>query len=1052
MNIVEQKLLDHAPLAVFWTREDGSFAYVNKTACSSLGYTREELLQLSIFDVDPDVTPEFWKAHWLDVPETGIVTLERLHRRRDGSRISVEVQVQHISVSDEFVHVSFVRDLTDENKVAAQRESHLSYLDALFNKSPVPQLIIDPDNGRIVEANPAASTFYKYPSENLCKMQIQQINLMGEERIKEEIERARKRKRNFFRFRHADAENGIHDVQVFSVPILRDGRQMLHSTVLDVTALVRSRSELQHQQALLKRLPIGVYQATLGGEGIFLQANPALRKILDLPDGHKVVGRRVADFYADPEERAKLSDRILEAGQVIRDVRRARTESGRLIWIAITSRATRLRDGDVVLEGAIEDVTELREAEFELDRAAARAINALDAAPIPMMLYTADGRVEAVNRVWCDITGYSPEQLKTLDDWTQLAYGSDAGAILNEIRNMIRAGQRVSEGDFRVRCADGEIRIWAFYSGPLEFDGETASLVLSTAMDVTEQRRHERRMRQSDAIVQSAHEGITITDADRNIERVNAAFTRITGYTESEVRGRNPRILSSGRQDSAFYEQMWSQINRLGYWQGEVWNRRKSGEIYPEWLSITEIRDSEKQTVNYVGVFHDLTELKQSQAERDHLQRFDSLTSLPNQRLLLEKLAERLAGVRKDCGQIVVIVCGLDRFRIINESFSYIEGDRILKTIAERLRQVQDQHVELARPGSDHFAFVIGSGASNTRTLDLVDRIAALLSKPVKTAEGQDLNIQCSVGIARFPDDGESPEELLRNAETAMFHAKRTRRGSHIFFSSEQTEGGQEKLEIETRIRRAIDEHAFEFHFQPVVCVDQGTIVGAEALARWPSADNQSVPPDVFIPVAEQTGMIEKLTFQLLQPSCLAAAEFQRKFSPQFRLAFNISALLLNDNQFDRKIFESLENAGFAPTQFEIELTESTLLEQAQGTSRVLKRLRDSGIRISIDDFGTGFSSLAYLQEIDAQFLKIDRRFVQRVATHPADAQIAGSIIAMAHALGMETIAEGVETQQQLEFLRRHGCDFYQGYLFSKPLPPSDFEKLYRSNQAKIGS
>ncbi len=1052
MNSVERKLLDHAPVGVFWTREDGSFAYVNLTACENLGYTREELQQLSLFDVDSELTPEFWKTHWVDVPAKGIVALERLHRRRDGSMMPVEVQVQQIPVSGEFVHASFVRDLTEERNIAAQREKHVSYLDALFNKSPVPQLIIDPDSGRIVEANPAASTFYKYAPETLCRMKIQQINLMDADEIKEEMQRARRRGRNFFRFRHTDAEDLVHNVHVFSVPIQRGGRQMLHSTVLDVTNLVQSRNELLHQRKLLERLPVGVYQATPGGDGIFLQANPALHRIFGIPDGQTIVGRRVADFYAKPEERAELSGRVLEAGQVFRDVREARTESGRRIWIAITTRTTRLADGEVVLEGAVEDITRLRETKFALERTTARAANALEAAPIPMMLYTADGRIEAVNWVWCEITGYSPEQLGTLEDWTRLAYGSGADAVLAGIRGMIRAGERAAEGDFQIRCANGETRTWAFYSGPLEFDGETPSLLLSAAMDVTEQRWNERRMRQSEAIIESAHEGITITDADRNIERVNAAFSRITGYAESEVRGKNPRNLSSGRQNAAFYERMWSQIEEYGHWQGEIWNRRKSGEIYPEWLSITAILDSAGKVVNYAGVFTDLTELKQSQSERDHLQRFDSLTHLPNRRLLVEMLRDAIGRAQKKSRRIAVLICGLDRFRIINESFSYLEGDRILESIAERLQQAEDKYVEIARPGSDYFALVIGSGASHSRILDLVDRIAGLLARPMSTADGQELIIQCSVGIARLPRDGETPEELLRNAETAMFHAKRNRRGSHAFYSPEQTEGASETLAIEGRMRRAIEDRAFEFHFQPVVSVSDGSIVGAEAVARWPSADQQSVPPDVFIPAAEQSGMIDRLSFQLLDPACRAAAEIQHKFSRRFRLAFNISAVSLNDKQFDRKVLECLESAGLEPTQLEMELTESTLMEQSRGSSRVLRRLRDSGIRISIDDFGTGFSSLAYLQEIDAQVLKIDRRFINKVATHPADAKITASIIAMAHALGMEVIAEGVETQAQLEVLHRHRCDFYQGYLFSKPLPPSDFEKLYRSNQEKIGS
>ena len=829
------------------------------------------------------------------------------------------------------------------------------------------------------------------------------------------------------------------------VAIQRDDLKIPSWTVVDTTDLGRFRIELQHHKNLLDRLPVGVYQATPGLNGVILQANPALLRIFDIPADDQLVGRRVADFYANPEERAALSERVLQNGSVYRNVHRARTDSGRLIWIAITSRATQLSDGSLILEGAVEDVTELREAELKLDRASARATNALDAAPIPMMMYTAAGRIEAVNCAWCEASGYTPGQLATLEDWTRLAYGTKADDVLQCIRSMIQKGRRVAQGDFQIRRADGDVRTWSFFSGPLEFEGETPTLFLSAAIDVTERRAQEHRMRRSEAIIQSAHEGITITDPDGNIEQVNAAFTRITGYSESEVRGRNPRLLSSGRQDKAFYENMWSSINEKGYWRGEIWNRRKNGEIYPELLSITEIRDADDRLVNYAAVFTDLTELKQTQADVDQLQHYDSLTGLMNRRWLLAYLGDSMTGARQEPRKIAILVCGLDRFRMINESFSYLEGDRILKTVAQRLQREQDQHIEIGRPSSDHFVLVINSGANRSRILDLADRIAQTLAKPIATSKGQKLNVQCSIGIARFPRDGKTPGELLRNAETAMFFAKQIRPGSHAFYSSDQLERAQRKLELENRIRQVLDERTLEFHLQPVVSVAHGHIVGAEALARWPVSDEKPVTPDTFIPVAEQSGMIGRLSFQLLESSARAAVEIQSEFSRDFVLAFNISALSFNDQQFDQKILECLASVGLKPSRFELELTESTLMEQALGSARVLKRLRDAGIRLSIDDFGTGFSSLAYLQEMDAHVLKIDRRFTSKVATHPADAQITSSIIAMAHALGMEVIAEGVETTEQLDFLRRQKCDFYQGYLFSKPLPLNDFKALYRS-------
>ena len=472
--------------------------------------------------------------------------------------------------------------------------------------------------------------------------------------------------------------------------------------------------------------------------------------------------------------------------------------------------------------------------------------------------------------------------------------------------------------------------------------------------------------------------------------------------------------------------QMWAQINETGHWQGELWNRRKNGEIYPEWLSISEVRDAQGNLLNYAGIFADLTEMKRSQSELEQLQYFDPLTGLPNRRMLNRILEEALVEAESRSRHVAVLICGLDRFRMINESFSYLSGDRALRLIADRLGEIADENIELARVAGDQFALVIRRGAGKSRILDVIDRIAAISSAPIDIGAERPLNFQFTTGIARFPDDGKTALELLTSAEAAMFHAKRAHRGAYAFFSPGQTEDVHDKLILETELRQAIEDAALEVHFQPVVSVSDNAIVGMEALARWPRPGRNPVSPEVFIALAEQAGLVGKLSFQLLDSACRAAVEIQAESSTALRLAFNVSALQLVDKNFVDRITAQLAASGLEPGHFELELTESTLMEQAGGSSRVLKRLHKTGIRLSIDDFGTGFSSLAYLQEIDAQVLKIDRRFIRDIPANQADARIAGTIINMAHALDMEVIAEGVETTDQLEFLRDNGCDYYQ--------------------------
>ena len=455
------------------------------------------------------------------------------------------------------------------------------------------------------------------------------------------------------------------------------------------------------------------------------------------------------------------------------------------------------------------------------------------------------------------------------------------------------------------------------------------------------------------------------------------------------------------------------------------------------------MRDAQGNLLNYAGIFNDLTEMKRSQTELEQLQYFDPLTGLPNRRMLMRRLEETLARAESRSGQVAVVVCGLDHFRMVNESFSHLSGDRALRLIADRLGEIAHDNIELGRTTGDQFGLVIRRGADHKTILDVLDQIASISSSPIDIGENRPLHFQLTTGIARYPGDGKTPQQLLTSAEAAMFDAKQRRRGSYAFYSSEKTATTHERLILETELRQAIEDAALEVHFQPVVSVSDNAIVGMEALARWPRPGKNPVSPDVFIALAEQSGLIDKLSFQLLESACKAVVEMQADFSRELRLAFNISALQLVDKDFVHRITAQLASCGIEPLQFELELTESTLMEQAGGSSRVLKQLRKAGIRLSIDDFGTGFSSLAYLQEIDAQVLKIDRRFIRDIPANQADARIAASIITMAHALDMEVIAEGVETTDQLEFLRDNGCEYYQGYLFSKPLPLSEFKDLY---------
>ncbi|MFO8142616.1 MAG: EAL domain-containing protein, partial [Marinobacter sp.] len=618
------------------------------------------------------------------------------------------------------------------------------------------------------------------------------------------------------------------------------------------------------------------------------------------------------------------------------------------------------------------------------------------------MLHRVDGTIESINTVWCNLTGYSKEELKTVDDWTRLAYGERAISVQGHIKRLRYETQGVDEGDYTIQCKDGSTRIWSFHSGVLESPDQPDGLLISTAIDVTEERKEQQQAWQAEAILQSATEGVTITGTDRNIQRVNPSFTRITGYTMADVVGKNPRVLSSGRQDSAFYERMWQQIEYCGHWQGELWNRRKNGEVYPEWLSISAIHDHRGELINYAAVFTDLTELKHFQSTLQNLQRFDPLTGLANKATLLDLIGDAIESVASHQTQFALLVCGLDRFHLINETFGHQAGDDILKQLAEQMRRVVGDDAKIARLGGDHFALLAPNNISDAALGDLLHRLRGVSAESFHSDTGKPINVSFSTGVARCPADAQSAIDLLRGAETAMFQAKRQNPGLHSFFDGTATASVQKRLLLEIDLRKAIENDQVEVYFQPVVSVLDNKIVGAEGLARWHHPEYGAVSPETFISIAEESGLIGPLTEILLKKAAHLIADLSQRHNRALRLAFNISTMQLNQPHFVGKTLHDLNTAGLAPDAFELELTESTLMQRASEASCILAELRGHGISISIDDFGTGFSSLAYLQEIRAQTLKIDKRFIDDCVSNKASGQLVRSIIAMGHALDMQ--------------------------------------------------
>jgi diguanylate cyclase (GGDEF)-like protein/PAS domain S-box-containing protein len=548
----------------------------------------------------------------------------------------------------------------------------------------------------------------------------------------------------------------------------------------------------------------------------------------------------------------------------------------------------------------------------------------------------------------------------------------------------------------------------------------------------------EARLRQAAAVFEFANEGIMITDLEPRIVAVNPAFCQITGYTEAEVVGRNPNLLRSGRQDKAFYRELWRCLSETGQWRGEIWNRRKNGEIYPQFLTISTVRDAEGQPTHYVALMHDLTLLKQSQERLEYLTHYDLLTGLPNRLLLNLSLSQALERATRQGQQVAALIFDLDRFNLINDSLSHAAGDELLAVLVERLQShVRGQDL-LGRLAGDEFLLIAENLPNPEAAARIAEHLLGALSQPFVVA-GHSVYLSASIGISLYPDDSTTAAELIQHAQTAMRRAKQEERGSYRFYTPDLAIRAHRRLTLEARLRQALEMGHFLLHYQPLIELHSGKILGCEALVRWQDPEQGLIPPDQFIPLAEDSGLILPLGEWVLNTACTAARAWIEQGTGFKTVAVNLSARQFHQADLPQTIAKILSQTGLPPACLKLELTESMLMGEASAHLKALKAL---GVRLSLDDFGTGYSSLAYLKHFPLDEIKIDRSFIADFPEDSRAIKLIAAIVQIGRALDLHVVAEGVETQLQHEALLLQGCHAAQGYLYSRPLPENEFSAL----------
>ncbi|MCK2095772.1 putative bifunctional diguanylate cyclase/phosphodiesterase [Thauera aromatica] len=553
---------------------------------------------------------------------------------------------------------------------------------------------------------------------------------------------------------------------------------------------------------------------------------------------------------------------------------------------------------------------------------------------------------------------------------------------------------------------------------------------------------HARRLQRSQQVIDSLREGITVTDLQGTIVDVNPSFEAITGYSRAEVLGCNPRILKSGRHPPAFYETLWHTLVTTGTWRGEIWNRRKNGEIYPELLTLSAVRGSDGLPTHYVAVFSDLSKEKQTEAHIHWLTNHDALTGLANRQLFMDRLQQAIeAAANGSHDGAAVLLLDLDRFRRINESLGQEAGDKLLQHIAGRLQLCLKGRASAARLGSDEFLVLLTQFADTEAIAAFAHRILDEIARPC-TIGGHEISVTASLGISVFPDDGRSAADLLRAAEAARAPIRYGHHNRLHFFTSGMDNQARRWMEIESELRQALERRELQLYYQPLLCARDGRIRSLEALARWHSPALGWVSPAEFVPVAEESGLIVAIGDWVLHTACAQARRWQDNGLPPVRVAVNVSAHQIATGALPERIREVLARTGLPAAQLEIELTESTMMADTEFTSAQVEAISRMGVSVALDDFGTGYSSLAYLSRFALNKVKIDRSFVHKLASDPKSTTIIAATVGLARGLGLQVVAEGVETEAQQRTLIAAGCDALQGYLFSPPIAAADLSRL----------
>jgi len=745
-----------------------------------------------------------------------------------------------------------------------------------------------------------------------------------------------------------------------------------------------------------------------------------------------------------PEERRMHRHAVREAVGEMRPYAleyRIVDASGTERWVAENGQPQAGPDGLLWVDGIIADISQRKHHEMRIEALLTEQSAILDNVMFGVM-FVRRRRIVSVNRRCEELFGYDHGGMT----------GSSTAIVFPSRYEFEAAGERQypamsAGGDFseerHYRRRDGS-RFWALVSGCALDPLHPAEGSIWVYADITARKEAEEKLRLSATVLEHIADAVMVVDIEGVIVAVNPAFTQITGYAEADALGKHSSLTRSERHDPAFYQAMQDELIASGFWRGELWRRRKNGEIYLEWLTLSAVRDTNALTTHYVGVSRDITEVKQAQEKLDHLAHHDPLTALPNRLLFHDRLQHALLRTARSAEQLAILFIDLDRFKNVNDTLGHHIGDELLQQVAAQLAARLREGDTLARLGGDEFIVLLENVDGQYGATQVAEKLVGMFEQPFLVAS-HELFVTCSVGVSLYPDDAQDLNMLIRNADVAMYQAKARGRNGYRFYAPSMTGEGIEKLRLETFLRRSIEKNEIFLNYQPQVEIDTGRLIGVEALVRWNHPELGLVAPARFIPLAEDSGYINQLGKWVLDEACRQMMRWQAQGLHVPKMAVNLSVKQFERGSMAGVVADILRETGLEPQRLQLEVTESVIMNTGDALGYI-NDLHAIGVGLAIDDFGTGYSSLAYLKQLPVQTLKIDRSFIKDIARDANDEAIAIAIIELGRSMQLSVIAEGVETQEQAAFLLRHGCRLAQGYFYSRPVLAQDIVERWRDN------